>query len=100
MTKHRYSNYFMASAPNNKYLNKTLELIVENIKNKNIGGGVYDLTGPTVLNKAIGDDEVNHRHNRYTCVQGSFTNEYFQYIDKPRGKWTHVDKESLIKDKD
>lgn len=100
MTKHRYSNYFMASAPDNKYLNKTLELIVENIKNKNIGGGVYDLTGPTVLNKAIGGDEVNHRHNRYTCVQGSFTNEYFQYIDKPRGKWTHVDKESLIKDKD
>lgn len=97
MTKHRYSNYFMASAPNNKYIVKTLELIVENIENKNIGGGVYDLSGPTVLNKAIGNDIVNHRHNKITCVQGSFTNEYFQYIDKRGGKWTHADKSTLIK---
>jgi mannosyltransferase OCH1-like enzyme len=97
MTKHRYSNYFMASSPNNKHLEKTLELIVENIENKKIDRGVYGLTGPTVLNRAIGEQEVNHRHNRITCIQGSFTNEYFQYIDKPRGKWTHAKKEDLLK---
>jgi mannosyltransferase OCH1-like enzyme len=97
MTKHKYSNYFIASAPNNKYLTKTLELMVDNIENKRIGEGVYDLTGPTVLNRAIGDAIVNHRHNRITCVQGSFTNEYFQYIDKPRGKWTYAKKDELLK---
>ena len=97
MTKHNYSNYFIASSKNNPYLEKSITLIVDNIEKKNIGGGVYDLTGPTVLNKAIGDQQVNHRHNRITCVQGSFTNEYFQYIDKPRGKWTHAKKEDLLK---
>ena len=98
MTKHNYSNYFIASAPKNEYLQKTLNMILENIKNKNIDDGVYGLTGPTVLNNAIGDNIVNNRHNKITCAQGSFTNEYFQYIDKPRGKWTHAKKEDLIKE--
>lgn len=97
MTKHNYSNYFIASSKNNPHLEKAIEIIVDNIEKKNIGSGVYDLTGPTALNKAIGDDEVNHRHNRITCIQGSFTNEYFQYIDKPRGKWTYAKNENLLK---
>lgn len=97
MTKHNYSNYFIASAPNNPYIQKALEMIVDNIEQKNIGGGVYDLTGPTVLNRAIGDQAVNNRHTKTTCIQGSFSNEYFQYMDKPRGKWTHAKKEELLK---
>lgn len=97
MTKHNYSNYFIASAPNNPHLQKALEMIVDNIEQKNIGGGVYDLTGPTVLNRAIGDQAVNNRHTKITCIQGSFSNEYFQYMDKPRGKWTHAKKEELLK---
>jgi mannosyltransferase OCH1-like enzyme len=97
MTKHNYSNYFIATAKENPYLQKALDLIVENIEQKNIGGGVYDLTGPTVLNRAISDHLVKHRHTKITCIQGSFTNEYFQYIDKPRGKWTHAKKENLLK---
>lgn len=96
MTKHNYSNYFIASSKNNPHLEKAIAIIVDNIEKKNIGSGVYDLTGPTALNKAIGDDVVNHRHNRITCIQGSFTNEYFQYIDKPRGKWTYAKKEDLL----
>ena len=90
----------IASGKNNPHLEKSISIIVDNIEKKNIGEGVYDLTGPTVLNKAISDQKVNHRHNRITCVQGSFTNEYFQYIDKPRGKWTHAKKEDLLKNKD
>jgi mannosyltransferase OCH1-like enzyme len=97
MTKHNYSNYFIASAPNNPHLQKALDMIVENIEQKNIGGGVYDLTGPTVLNRAIGEQNVKHRHTKITCIQGSFSNEYFQYMDKPRGKWTHAKKETLLK---
>lgn len=97
MTKHDYSNYFIATAKNNPILQKALEMIVDNIEQKNIGSGVYDLTGPTVLNRAIGNEKVKHRHNRITCIQGSFTNEYFQYIDRPRGKWTHAKKEELLK---
>ena len=100
LNKEHYTNYFIASAKNNPIIEKTLEIIVKNIQNKNIEGGVYHLTGPTTLNIAIGEQEVNHRYYRVTCVQGSFTNEHFQYIDKPRGKWTHAKKEELLKEKE
>lgn len=95
--KQHYTNYFIATAKNNPILEDTLKIITDNIKNKNIGNGVYDLTGPTALNLAIGDKKVNERFYRITCNQGSFTNEYFQYIDKPRGKWTYAKKEDLLK---
>jgi len=98
LNKEHFTNYFIASAKNNEVLNKTIDLIVNNIKEKKIDGGVYKLTGPTVLNDAIGDKKVNHRFYRITCNQGSFTNEYFQYIDKPRGKWTHKNNDDLLKD--
>lgn len=98
LNKEHYTNYFIASAPNNKYLQKAIDLIVENIQQKNIENGVYSLTGPIVLNRAIGHDKVIHRYYKYTCIQGSFTNEYFQYIDKPRGKWTHTKNEDLLQE--
>lgn len=98
LNKQHFTNYFIASAPKNPILQKTVDLIVDNIEKRKIDGGVYHLTGPTVLNEAIGDMQVNHRYYRITCNQGSFTNEYFQYIDKPRGKWTHAKKEDLLKD--
>lgn len=100
MTKHNYSNYFIASSKNNPHLEKAMNIIVDNIESKNIGGGVYDLTGPTALNKAIGENKVNHSFYRVTCVQGSFTNEYFQYIDKPKGKWVYAKNENLLKSKE
>ena len=96
LNKKHYTNYFIASAKNNPTIQKTLDIILENIEKKNIGSGVYELTGPMTLNKAIGDTKVNYRYYKVTCIQGSFTNEHFQYIDKPRGKWTHAKKEDLL----
>lgn len=95
--KEHFTNYFIASAKNNPILENALNIIVENIENKNIGRGVYDLTGPAVLNTAIGNTPVKSRYYKHTCIQGSFTNEHFQYMDKPRGKWTHMDKNDLLK---
>ena len=99
-TKKDYTNYFMAMQKGNPILKESIDMIVDNIQKRKLGNGVYDLTGPTVINIAIGDKKVNHRLYRITCVQGSFTNEYFQYIDKPRGKWTHAKKEDLLKKND
>jgi mannosyltransferase OCH1-like enzyme len=96
LNKEHYTNYFMASAKDNDILKKSLELIVENIQQRRVDEGVYSLTGPNVLNIAIDNKDVNSRFYRYTCVQGSFTNEYFQYIDKPRGKWTHAKQEDIL----
>jgi len=98
LNKEHYTNYFIATAKGNATIEKTIKIIVDNIQHKKIGSGVYDLTGPSTLNIAIGDNVVNTRFYRITCVQGSFTNEHFQYIDKPRGKWTYAKNEELLKD--
>ena len=98
LTKQHYTNYFIASQPNNPILQEAVNIVVSNIQNKNTHGGVYNLTGPNALNTALEGKTFNERYYRYTCVQGSFTNEYFQYIDKPRGKWTHKKESELLKD--
>lgn len=92
-----YTNYFLASAPNNPILDKTIKLILDNIKNKKVKQGVYFLTGPDVLNQAIGNTKVNSKLYKYVCVQGSFTNEHFQYIDKKQGKWNYTKPENILK---
>lgn len=97
LNKEHYTNYFIASTKNNAIIDKTLKIIVKNIEEKNRDLSVYQLTGPATLNIAIGESKVNYRYYRLTCIQGSFTNEYFQYMDKPRGKWTYAKKENLIK---
>lgn len=86
------SNYFIASKNNNPHLEQMINAILNNI-NENSLTNVYDLTGPGVLNKALDKTKVNTTYYRYTCNQGNFTNEFFQYIDKPQGKWTKAQEE-------
>ncbi len=96
LNKEHYTNYFMATAPKNPIYKKAMDIVVDNIKNSKTDNGVYALTGPGVVNLAIGDQKVNHRLYRYTCVQGAFTNEHFHYIDKRQGKWIHTKKEDIL----
>lgn len=98
LNKRHFTNYFIATTPNNSVVMDCINLIVKNIENKKVDEGVYALTGPAVLNNAIGNKKVNYRYYKETCIQGSFTNEYFQYLDKPRGKWTHAKQEDLLKE--
>ncbi len=102
-----YTNYFLATEPNNPIFKEALDLIVDNVINYAQGErakGVYDTTGPIVLNRVLEERKVTSRESKVTsrdrnhvCIQGTFTNEYFQYMDKPRGKWTHLDPDDLIK---
>lgn len=96
LNKEHYTNYFIASKPDNEILQKSIQIILDNINQNYTKDSVYGLTGPGVLNSAIGEKKVKHRFYRLTCVQGDFTNEYFQYIDKPKGKWTHTKKEDIL----
>lgn len=91
------TNYFIASRPNNPDLLETINQVVYNINNYKPEMGVYHSTGPTVLNNALDGKDVNTEDRKYVCIQGTFTNEHFQYIDKPRGKWTHIKPEDLVK---
>jgi mannosyltransferase OCH1-like enzyme len=81
------SNYFIASSPHNDHLEEMINIIINNIK-ENTLKNVYDLTGPGIFNRVLGKTNVPTTNYRYTCNQGNFTNEYFQYVDKPQGKWT------------
>ena len=81
------SNYFIASKPDNPHLAQMIEVVLNNIKESRLTN-VFELTGPLIFNQVLDINTVNTTYYRYTCNQGNFTNEYFQYIDKPQGKWT------------
>lgn len=83
------SNYFMASAPGNPHLELVIKTMLANI-NRATSNNVFELTGPAVLNGALQGLNVPSAPYRLTCYQGSFTNEFFQYVDHPQGKWVHV----------
>ena len=98
LNKQHYTNYFMATAPKNEIYKNAINIVVKNIQEKKTTGGAYALTGPDVVNHAIGKQRVNNRFYRYVCVQGAFTNEHFHYIDKKQGKWIHTKDEELLKE--
>ena len=98
LNKQHYTNYFMATEAKNEVYKRAIDIVVANINNKKTKGGAYSLTGPDVVNRAIGNEKVNSRFYRYICVQGAFTNEYFHYIDKKQGKWIHTKDDELLKD--
>jgi len=89
--KGEISNYFIASKKGNDNLNKILNIILKNIEENTIKN-VYILTGPGVFNQVLDMQTINTTYYRYTCNQGNFTNDYFQYIDKAQGKWTQAQK--------
>ncbi|OOH92413.1 glycosyl transferase [Pasteurellaceae bacterium 15-036681] len=93
----KYTNFFLASAKGNQFLLDTLNIVIDNIEQRRIDGGVFSLTGPTTLNIALEGKKVNSRRDKLTCAQGTFTNEYFQYMDKKMGKWNHAKNEDLLK---
>ncbi len=95
--KGEISNYFIASKKDNPHLEQMIEAISNNI-NDNTLSNVYELTGPGVFNAVLDKDTVKTTFYRYTCNQGNFTNEYFQYLDKPQGKWTkEQEKTDIVK---
>ncbi len=81
------SNYFIASKPQNLFIKAVAMQVQSNIDTGSTDN-VYNLTGPGVFNSVLANSSVNTRYYVDVCNQGNFTNEYFQYLDKPEGKWT------------
>ncbi|MFP2769115.1 glycosyltransferase family 32 protein [Oceanisphaera sp. KMM 10153] len=97
----RLTNYFIASAPNNQDLQKAIENVLYNIEHYDPSMGVYHSTGPSVLDTLLTDrNDIHTEDRKYVCIQGSFTNEHFQYLDRPRSKWTHINPADLVKNKE
>ena len=99
-TGNDYTNYFIAAEKNHSILSDAIDIILNNINSDKVIG-VFSLTGPVPFSDAVAQSKkkVNDKSFRHVCVQGSFTNEHFQYIDKPRGKWTHKKPEEILKPK-
>ncbi len=93
--KGQLSNYFLAAQPNDPAIAKIIETVVDNIK-QNEDLGVFDMTGPGAMRKTPASVETTTISNRAACIQGSFTNEYFQYIDKKEGKWTRQQRTTRV----
>jgi mannosyltransferase OCH1-like enzyme len=81
------SNYFIAAKPDNPSVKAIARQVQSNIE-RGSSENVYNLTGPGVFNSVLEGRLVNTSYYLDVCNQGNFTNEYFQYIDKPQGKWT------------
>lgn len=95
-----HTNYFIAAKQRHVVIDSAVDTIIKNIQSNKLLG-VFSLTGPVPFSQAIDQNmtKINSKFFRYVCIQGSFTNEYFQYIDKPNGKWTHKNPEDVLKQK-
>ena len=85
----KLSNYFIASVQENPNLALVIDAVLKNI-DRPTTTNIFELTGPAVLHDALGDASVPTAPYAMTCYQGSFTNEFFQYVDHPQGKWVRI----------
>jgi len=85
------TNYFIASAPANPNIKALLDEVLYRIENSQ-SNNVYDITGPSVFQDILANKSHTWRLAQHTCLQGNFSNKFFQYLDKPQGCWTQEQK--------
>lgn len=83
------TNYFIASKPGHPHLEKIITAVRDRIQSR-MQTTAWALTGPGPMQEALLETTVHTRKSWLVGIQGTFTNEYFQYLDKPNGKWTHT----------
>jgi mannosyltransferase OCH1-like enzyme len=81
------TNYFIASRPDNPIIKALIDEVLHRIENSQ-SSNIYEITGPAVFQAVLSKYEHHWRFSQHTCLQGNFSNKYFQYIDKPEGHWT------------
>ena len=89
--RRRFSNFFMASAPGHPLMAEFFDAIVENVEKtkQDAQPPVFYVTGPGALETVLdGKEGLRFTPHLGCCVQGAFTNERFQYVDRPGSKWT------------
>lgn len=89
--RRRFSNFFMAAAPGDPLFAEFFDAIVENVESasQDAQKPVFYVTGPGALETVLdGKTGLEFIPNAGCCIQGAFTNERFQYADRPGSKWT------------
>ena len=85
------TNYFIASAPANPNIKALLDEVLCRIETSQ-SNNVYEITGPSVFQDVLANKSHAWRLAQHTCLQGNFSNKFFQYLDKPQGCWTQEQK--------
>lgn len=80
------TNYFIAAAPGDVYLGRLIDQVNRNIT-ENVLVSVHAITGPEVFQSVLKDQPVKALNCRQVCRQGILTNDLFQFLDRPAGKW-------------
>ena len=87
----RFTNYFMASAPGNPLIKALIDEALCRIENPTTNN-VYHLTGPGLMDDLFAGVTCTTARVEEVCLQGNFTNKFFQYMDKPGGDWVTAKK--------
>lgn len=88
----RFSNYFLASVPRNPVVAKFIDCVVDHIEHhaERKQRSVFYVTGPGALEEVLDAcEDVDYVPRQSIALQGMFTNERYQYIDRPRSKWIY-----------
>lgn len=81
------TNYFIASEPKSETIKALINEVLYRIENSQ-SENIYEITGPAVFQEVLSQRKHGWRFYHHTCLQGNFTNKFFQYIDKAEGHWT------------
>ena len=87
----RFTNYFMASEPGNPLIRLLIDEALNRIENPTTNN-VYHLTGPGLMDDLFVEVNCTTARVEEVCLQGNFTNKFFQYMDKPGGDWVTAKK--------
>lgn len=88
---YRATNFFLATVPGNPVFREYLESVLERIENypKENGPSVFYVTGPGAVRHILARHGITPTPRNLVCLTGAIVNERFQYIDRPRSKWTY-----------
>lgn len=81
------TNYFIASRPKSQTIKALIDEVLYRIENSQ-STNIYEITGPSVFQEVLSERKHGWRFSHHTCLQGNFSNKFFQYIDKAEGHWT------------
>lgn len=89
------TNYFIASKAQNPTIKALIDEVLLRIEHSD-SNNVYEITGPSVLEDILKKRDHCWRFSSHTCLQGNFSNKFFQYLDKPAGCWTTQQKSQRV----
>lgn len=94
----RFTNYFIATKPESFKIKALLNEALRRIEDPP-SNNVYNITGPDVFDSVLDSHSPHWRYTQNTCLQGDFTNKFFQYIDRPNGFYGVAEKHiSVVSD--